>query len=163
MALPSSGKISITDILTEMRQPTRTKVSLNTLASEWYNLTRNSVFNASEHKLSDWYGKSWSGLVAVSVSISPSFVDVASVGGVYDIKVICSQSWSATIISGASYSSLSNTLGTGNGDFQLKVSGLLNGVRENRGEVRVVSGGKSVSLEWIQKGSYISEIEITKK
>ncbi|WP_143569828.1 BACON domain-containing protein [Tenacibaculum agarivorans] len=59
MALPISGKISIKDILIEMGQPTRTNVSLDTLAAEWALTTGDLTFASQEHKLSDWLGKSW--------------------------------------------------------------------------------------------------------
>ncbi|WP_408039825.1 BACON domain-containing protein, partial [Tenacibaculum amylolyticum] len=59
MALPISGEISIKDILVEMGQPTRTNVSLNTLAQEWLNFTGDLTFGGQDHKLSDWYGKVW--------------------------------------------------------------------------------------------------------
>lgn len=59
MALPNSGKISINDILTEMKWSGNTNISLNNLATKWYEVTKDVVFNKQEHKLSDWRGKSW--------------------------------------------------------------------------------------------------------
>lgn len=58
MALQTSGKISVQDILTEMGYIQRS-IGLNELAQFWYYRTRKSKFNTSTHKLSDWYGESW--------------------------------------------------------------------------------------------------------
>ena len=62
MALPSSGQISIDDILNEMGTlPTQfaTEVSLDYLARLWYNKTRKAKFNTTKHHLSDWHGEWW--------------------------------------------------------------------------------------------------------
>lgn len=68
MALPSSGQISIDDILNEMKVlpiELSTEVSLDLLAEIWYKKTRKSKFNTHIHQLSDWHGESWLGKIII--------------------------------------------------------------------------------------------------
>ncbi|WP_010177708.1 hypothetical protein [Aquimarina agarilytica] len=60
MALPTSGPISIKDILEEMNiTADNYQIDLDTLAQYWFRRTGKSKFFDIRHKLSDWYGESW--------------------------------------------------------------------------------------------------------
>lgn len=149
MALPTSGKISIKDILIEMKQSTRTNVSLNTLAREWFDVTGIITFKNLEHKLSDWYGKSWH---VPQLSISPIRIDVPHMGGLFSISVTCNGPWSAKINSGEEISSIYSESGNGNGTFRLRVDRQrgFNELQFAGGKVIVTSGNTSVVLIWIR-------------
>ncbi len=161
MALPTSGRITVKDIVTEMGKPTRTNVSLNTLAKEWYDYTGNLVFAKSEHKLSDWRGLVWRPLLQV-LSIKPTQIERVPInGGTYSIAVTANGPWTASITRGGTEATLSSASGNGNGYFRLTVKGWYDGgidqLQYLSGDVTVRSGTKSVVLRWYRSDLLLEE------
>ncbi len=109
MALPSSGKISISDILKEMGKSPTAKADLNDLAAQWYTNTKKAKFNKTTHSLSDWYGERWWGFG--SAIVNPSFISVPGTGGNYTIRITSDTSWTVSV--GNPFISVSSTSGFG--------------------------------------------------
>ncbi|MCK8523073.1 hypothetical protein M0D21_15960 [Aquimarina sp. D1M17] len=152
MALPTSGKICIGDILREMGRPTNTKTDLNSLASQWYNQTRKAKFNNTKHKLSDWYGETWS---TVTLSISPTRYNGNYQAASVRITVTTNSAWSVHNLIGSGGSiPVGEGQGFGNGSFTIRFGS--NPYTSTRvGEYEVRTEGLpvySASFNWSQTG-----------
>ncbi len=151
MALPTNGKISVSDILAEMeRLETTTKIS--DLADEWYVKTGKSKFQNPPHPLSQWYGEEWDTSPPVAtLSLHPTSYNGDYFPESLNINVTCSDSWTVTIIDSWGVDSVTPMSGNGNGLITLIL--LENRSPEFRqGRIRVQSTGVERFYDWSQTG-----------
>lgn len=171
MALQTSGKISITDILNEMEASQLINEGslqdleedllflgvqnkcLDELASLWYNKTKKEKFNSTKHCLSNWYGERW--ITLNSLTISPSRYIFSAIGGFRTISVTSNSSWTVKIVSGVSYSSISKTSGFNNSTFKVTINSNNNSSSLRSGRIEVKSGNLIRYFNWTQSGSEI--------
>ena len=97
MALPTSGKISVADILREMGRQ-RSRKSLDGLAREWYQKTGKIKFNKATHRLSDWHGEKWgSGSTNTKFQVSHTSVALRADGDSAVINVSSNTTWEVNV------------------------------------------------------------------
>lgn len=142
MALPTSGKISIEDILQEMQRPNETN-NLDTLASEWYDQTKKDKFNNSTHQLSDWYGEEWT-QVQETLSLSTGSLYFSRSGGSASVQVTSNTSWD---VQGGALVSVSGS-GNGNGSISVSIGSNLNANgRFDSFQVKTSTLSRTVTIE----------------
>lgn len=149
MALPTSGPISIRDILREMGRSDRT-TNLNTLASEWYEKTRLEVFNKTSHSLSDWRGKEWNTIPPPkdSLVITSSLYDGSSVAVSFPITIVTNRAWVLRELEGGVYTTLSKTSGSGSTTVIFSLPSNKSTFRAGR--IEFVAGDAKATFRWSQ-------------
>lgn len=157
MALPSSGPISIGQILGEMNRSTSNPENLRDLARDWYLYTNKAKFNITTNiSLSLWRGEAWEPNIpppADQLTIQPSLNDGSSEPRTVTINVNSNRSWTVTEKSGGSATTLSRTSGSGNGTFTVSIS--LNTSEFRSGEIEVKAGSIRRTFGWSQSGPTI--------
>ncbi|WP_299765222.1 hypothetical protein [uncultured Dokdonia sp.] len=157
MGLPSSGSISIEQILTEMGRSSTSPANLRDLAAEWLSHTGNQKFNRTTNiSLSLWRGETWDPFIDPPtdyLTIQPSLYDGSNLPETIPINVTSNTHWTVTEISGANATTLSRSDGSGNGRFTVSIS--VNNSEIRSGEIEVRAGAIRRTFNWSQSGPYI--------
>lgn len=157
MGLPSSGSISIEQILTEMGRLTTSPANLRDLARDWFLRTNDPKFNRTTNiSLSLWRGETWDPFIDPPIdylTISPSFSDGSNEPRTVTITVTSNKDWTVIETSGGDATTLSRNQGSGNGSFDVSIA--INNSELRSGEIEVRGGTIRRTFRWSQSGPYI--------